>query len=452
MSSFPTMGRPVDLSYYRIEEVDDFDDADDVEAIDEHQADSWYVQVGAGDVKVLSREQVNDFYRLGIINAQTYVWQKGMQQWLPLSSFASQPTAPAAQASPMQEAAATSESDETWCALMGPNDVRTLTLEQLDDFFRLGVIDEQTFVWQSGMKEWTRLSTLIGPEQDELADEFWYALMGPGDIRTLSIEQLDDFYRLDVIDEQTPLWQPGMAQWLPLGTLAGLAPSTLPASAPVASTVQATTARNVASDVPLSLSIAAPEVARRSWLLRIAIAAGVLITLVRNDVVYSAAQAASQRGQYIQAERRVLGGPLFGTPRAVESLITDSGGRIAAVRLPWIVTEMQEARSAGQGDKSDNSGSMATAQSPSINLTPANTSAPTATDTQADNALAATPESKRGAAEVAAVLAGSKAKPTFATVKPASMPQVKKKRSSRGQPVFRADGKGDYYDPLNAAM
>ena len=446
------MGRPVNLSYHRIEEVDDFDEVDEVESIEDYHADSWYVQVGAGDVKVLSREQVNDFYRLGIINAQTYVWQKGMQQWLPLSSFASQPTAPAVQASVTQEAASTSESDETWRVLMGPNDMRTLTLEQLDDFFRLGVIDEQTFVWQSGMKEWTRLSTLIGPEQDEPADEFWYALMGPGDIRTLSVEQLDDFYRLDVINEQTPLWQPGMAQWLPLGTVAGVEPSMSPASAPVASAVQPTAARNVASDVPLSLSIAAPEVARRSWLLRIAIAAGIVVTLVRNDVVYSAAQAASQRGQYIQAERRVLGGPLFGTPRAVESLITDSGGRIAAVRLPWIVTEMQEAGSAAKGEKSDNLGSVAKAQSPSMKAAPASMPAATPTDARADNASTATPDSKKATSVVAGALAGSKAKPSFSTVKPVSMPQVKKKRSSRGQSVFRADGKGDYYDPLNAAM
>ena len=337
---------------------------------------------------------------------------------------------------------------------MGPNDVKTWTLEQLDDFFRLGVIDEQTYVWQSGMKEWTRLESLLGSEQDDSQDDFWYALVGPGDVKTLSLEQLDDFYRLDIINERTPLWQPGMAQWLPLGTIAGIEPAAAPpVSTPVASEVRSVPTRVApASDIPLSYSIAPPEVRRPSWLLRIAIAAGVLITLFRNDVVYSAAQVASQSGSYVQAEQRVLGGPMFGTPRAVESLITDSGGRIAPVRLPYIVTEMQESRSAVAGEKADGSAkkipTAVAAAVPAANASQAVAPA----DAHANAAPAAAPNSKPSTPDVAAALAGAKAKPTFATVKPASMPQVKKKRASRGQSVFRADGKGDYYDPLNAAM
>ena len=62
------MGRPVDLGHYTIDEIDEFDDVDDAESsiINSHD-DSWYVQVGANDVKLLSREQVIDFHRLGVI-------------------------------------------------------------------------------------------------------------------------------------------------------------------------------------------------------------------------------------------------------------------------------------------------------------------------------------------------------------------------------------------------
>jgi hypothetical protein len=458
VSSYPTMGRPVNLGYYGIEEVDDFEDVDEVETLDASEASNWYVQVAANDVKVLSGEQLKDFYRLGVINAKTYVWQQGMQQWLPLSTFVSEPPAP------------DDKDDETWRVLMGPGDVRTLSLEQLDDFFRIGVIDEQTLVWQSGMKEWAQLSCLIGA--DEPAEESWYALMGPGDVRTLSLEQLDDFYRLDVINEHTPLWQPGMTQWLPLGMVAGIEPATATHAAPAVTTTQpapaVTATRQVpvvtatqpaptsvtTSEAPLYFSIPAPEVKRGSWPLRLAVAAGLLITLFRNDVAYSVAQAANQRGQYVAAEKQVLGGPSFGTPRAVEALIAGSGGRIAPVRLPWIVTEMHESAASGQGSKANGSNPSSNPQAKNAQVAAASSASPSvqAVETKPKAAPGATqPDAKAPGSAAVSSLAALKPKPALTTVKPASMPQTKKKRaSSHGQAVFHS--KGDYYDPLNAAM
>ncbi len=451
------MGRPVNLGHYGIEEVNDFEDVDEVETLDAQQASSWYVQIAADDVKVLSSEQLKDFYRLGVISAKTYVWQQGMQQWLPLSTFVSEPPAPI------------EKDDETWRVLMGPGDVRTLSLEQLDDFFRIGVIDEQTFVWQSGMKQWAQLSTLIGA--DDLPEESWYALMGPGDVRTLSLEQLDDFYRLDVINEHTPLWQPGMTQWLPLGMVAGIEPATATHAAPAVAATQpapAVTATRQASvvtatqpapitvttsEAPLYFSIPAPEVKRGSWPLRIAVAAGLLITLFRNDVVYSVAQAVNQRGQYVATEKQVLGGPSFGTLRAVEALIAGSGGRIAPVRLPWIVTEMHESAASGQGSKANDSNPSSNPQAKNAQAAAASGASPSAqvAETRPKAAPGATqPDAAPSSAQVSSSVA-LKAKPTLTTVKPVSMPQTKKKRaSSHGQAVFHS--KGDYYDPLNAAM
>ena len=437
------MGRPVNLGQHRIDEIDEFDDVDEVGIVNDRQEKSWYVQVGAGDVKVLSREQLQDFYRLGIINASTYIWQQGMQHWLPLSTFVGPEPDPAM--------------DDNWQVLMGPGDVRTLTLEQLDDFFRLGVIDEQTFVWQSGMQQWSQLSTLIGPIEDEKPDDHWYALMAPGDVRSLSLEQLDDFFRLEVVSEHTLLWQPGMAQWLPLGTIAGIEPSAPVSTSSAVPSVTHGTHDYALSAPPLALSISAPEQkhAKRSWLLRTAIAAGLLLTLYRNDVFYSAAQAAKQQSQYARAERRVLGGPQFGTSRSVDKLMVDEGGRLAPVRLPWIVMQHEAAAAASptieprpsEIDQPRKQPKLAASAGTADSVAPTN---PIVANEPA--ALSHDVDSRQSSSGVAAAVTGQSSKHKFAAVKPVSIPHVTRKPSTRGQSVFRANGKGDYYDPLNPAM
>jgi hypothetical protein len=437
------MGRPVDLGHYGIDEIDDFDEIDDADGSSDLQDNSWYVQVAAGDVKVLSREQVLDFHRLGVINGQTYVWQKGMQQWLPLSTFISQPAAPAPAPAP---------ADECWQVLMGPGDVRVLSLEQLDDFFRLGVVDEQTHVWQAGMQEWSTLSNLIGADEEQEPEEYWYAMLGPGDVRTLSLEQLDDLFRLDVISEQTPLWQPGMSQWLPLGTVAGIEPAAPKTAVPTAPAPTLAAPTYMSSTPPLALSIGAPELKPKggSWLIRLSIAAGLLLTLYRNDTLYSIAQAARQQRPFAQAEQRMLGGPLFGTTRSVDRMITDGGGRLSAVRVPYIVTQMHEAARTSAAAQPSH---LAAA----VNAQPHDqpTSAPLASETPSPESNTAkdpqvVAEPKQPMPNQAATVAAEDARSKFATVKPVSMPRAAKKSSAKGQPVFRA--KGDYYDPLNPSM
>ena len=439
------MGRPVDLGHYTIDEIDEFDDVDDAESsiINSHD-DSWYVQVGANDVKLLSREQVIDFHRLGVINGQTYIWQKGMQQWLPLSTFIGESAPPA--------------TEDSWQVLMGPGDVRVLSLEQLDDFFRLGVIDEQTHVWQTGMEQWSTLSALVGSDEEQEAEDYWYAQMGPGDVRTLTLEQLDDFFRLDIVNEQTPLWQPGMSHWLPLGTVAGIEP---PAPRVVAPTPTASISPiYTPSAPPIAISIAAPEIKPKggSWLIRLSVAAGLLLTVYRNDALYSIAQATKQQEPYSQAEQRMLGGPLFGTARSVDQMISDGGGRLSAVRLPYIVTQMHEGATASESMKPANT--LSAAKAPVNNQPNAVGSASVALSNEPKRAndpanAKSVVDPKQPNPNQAATVSTEAARSKFATVKAVSMPRSSKKSSSnskgKGQSsVFRA--KGDYYDPLNASM
>jgi len=443
VTSYATSGRPVNLGSYRIDEVDE---VDAVELIDDDEDKSWYVQVGPGDVKVLSQEQLHDFYRLGVVDGKTFIWQKGMQQWLAVSTIVGK-----------QEV---EQTDERWHVLMGLGDVRVLSLDQLDDFFRLEVIDGKTHVWQTGMPQWVALCTLIGDQEAEHVDEPWHVQMGPGDVRQLSLEQLDDFYRLDVINERTIVWQTGMSQWLPLGAVAGIeAPVPVQRSAisvsPAATQVLPSIA---ASAPPLALSIRPPEPKSKGarFVLQAAIAASLLLTLYRNDVLFSVAHSAQQEGRYAQAERRVLGGPLFGTSRSVEQMIAETGGPLTPIRVPWIVTQMHEGATATALPEPVTAASTAVVQI-SPGATPATagsaatapTLAKSVNDLPVASKILGDAQSSHG---IAAALTGQSVKPKAAAIKPATTTRSTKKSASRGQPVFRANGKGEYYDPLNPTL
>src|SRR5215213_2016432 len=51
-------------------------------------------------------------------------------------------------------------------------------------------------------------------------DELWHVRVSADEVKQLTLEQIDDLYRLDVIDADTQLWQDGMAEWLPLRVVA----------------------------------------------------------------------------------------------------------------------------------------------------------------------------------------------------------------------------------------
>lgn len=64
------------------------------------------------------------------------------------------------------ENAAPVASDEQYHVMFGPSDVRQVALSRLDEFFRLGVIDEETLVWTSGMSGWQSLRVAAGLDDD----------------------------------------------------------------------------------------------------------------------------------------------------------------------------------------------------------------------------------------------------------------------------------------------
>ena len=204
--------------------------------------------------------------------------------------------------------------------------------------------------------------------------------MAPGEVKVLTLEQIDDLFRIELIDGDTLLRQDGTEQWLPLRVVAGLdddasepaapappparsapppvrsAPPPPPAPLPPPDTAPFThspsfvpppaTARSlppsppppprapvappfIARPAPLPfVPVAAPARASRveSLLLGLAVVVGIVLTLQRNGVMAMLAASAGQTAAYTKLEAS-LGGPAPGTPRAVEALVNATHSR-----------------------------------------------------------------------------------------------------------------------------
>jgi hypothetical protein len=192
-----------------------------------------------------------------------------------------------------------------------------------------------------------------------MSDDMWHVQIEPGDVKTVTLEQMDDMYRLDLISASTLVWQRGMPKALPLSVIAGIEeeeeeevmeiePELIPEPVhPIASPRQQTMApppSSAAAVAPATWPMASPQMpkpdfyspgslrpitmsgapsAQRSEsglagriVVGLAIAAGLLLTLHRNDLLRPMAASAGTEATYQKVES-ALGSPGFGTTRSV---------------------------------------------------------------------------------------------------------------------------------------
>lgn len=212
-------------------------------------------------------------------------------------------------------------------------------------------------------------------------EERWHVAFSPSDLRVLTVEQLDSAYRLNLVNNSTKVWKKGMAEWLPLGVVAGLEPepprtaqlAPTPAAAPVAKVpartepVRAPTppsqpAQSTTADPPAEVprveaarAAPPPPSARRAgaretilsveleylkrtsrqpvfWLYVVLSLAGLACVAFRNDALRRAAPALGLARTYESLEQSVTGPPGFGTLRNVNLLLDKTEARIPDVR------------------------------------------------------------------------------------------------------------------------
>lgn len=156
--------------------------------------------------------------------------------------------------------------DEEFHVVLG-GVVTTLSLNALDAAYQGDAIQDGTLIWQQGFDEWMRLDALLEalanqdsePEEIEatIEEDVYYVMVAPEEVKKMSLDLLSDAYRLDVIDEETLVWQPGYTEWIPLKMLLGSEEpvphySLAPSLAPVAPSAPSHAYRSQAPVAPSS--------------------------------------------------------------------------------------------------------------------------------------------------------------------------------------------------------
>jgi hypothetical protein len=110
-----------------------------------------------GVATALSLDALDDAYQADSISDDTLIWQEGLDEWMRLDTLlvalSEQEVAPSEQQPAAQE--------DNFSVMVAPDDIKAMTLEQLADAHRLGVVHEATPVWQPGTTDWVPLSVII---------------------------------------------------------------------------------------------------------------------------------------------------------------------------------------------------------------------------------------------------------------------------------------------------
>jgi hypothetical protein len=374
--------------------------------------------------------------------------------------------------------------DELWHVRISADEVKELTLEQIDDLYRLDVIDADTQLWQDGMDEWLPLRVVAGLDEPEVVNVSIPPTVPPARMATTNaswppVPAAPQSFR-PAPPSRPPISNPPPAPGAPQSfrpappsarpPVSNPPPRSLDSSRPpisnppprsldsvrppisnpppgsrrpaISNPPPAALADTVASPFGLSPSYAPPPVSggfRPEMLsplphvyakpmnpMPIVLAAfvGLVVTLYRNDVLHAGARTVGQEGAYLKLES-ALGGPGFGTPRFVEPMAK------AAAALPDIAplpvptsTPKVDSSSSGSSD------------SPSSTSTQATTLAK-AMPTAAPEPRRVTPASDRPTP--------TRAAPTRPVAAEAVNPVFK-------QPKGAKKAKGNEFDPLNGNL
>jgi hypothetical protein len=225
--------------------------------------------------------------------------------------------------------------NDKWHVQFSSDEVKVVSLEQLDDLFRLSIVDSETQVWQTGMAEWQPLRVIAGLEEQPAPPVKRAPPKPPTRTASPSVRPAPPPPKPDEFRSVRPAAPAPRSAPPPAARPAHLAPASFypeptlaapasyrsqtPYAAPIAfaATMPATN-----SVRPLVVSQAPPMVQRGGggfgrFLVGLALLTGVGVTAYRNDFLREGAHAAHQDALYARLEA-ALGGPAFGTVRALE--------------------------------------------------------------------------------------------------------------------------------------
>ncbi|HEY0466750.1 MAG TPA: DUF4339 domain-containing protein [Polyangiaceae bacterium] len=392
--------------------------------------------------------------------------------------------------------------NDKWHVQFSSDEVKVVSLEQLDDLFRLSIVDSETQVWQTGMTEWQPLRVIAGLDEQPAPQAKRAPPKPPMRAASPSVRPAPPPARPESPSVRPAMPAPRSAP-PPAARPAYVAPASFysepivatPASyraptayaEPIAFAATMPAANSVR---PLVVSQPPPMVQRGGggfgrFLVGLALLAGVGVTAYRNDFLREGAHAAHQDALYARLET-ALGGPAFGTVRALEqsaaaqAAVDVSSSNEAALRvaLPAVTPAAPSTPAASAGDSPAQTA--ATGAPPVVSLeslgrekkgqaaaaaaqaavapAPARAAISFAQPKPAASPVAAKPAVRASAAPKAAV-----EKPAPVSHKPASemsdrellnaaIGQSVMMQNSSGKSKSKAKAKANEYDPLNPSL
>jgi len=396
--------------------------------------------------------------------------------------------------------------DEKWHVQFAADEVKVVSLEQLDDLFRLSIVDSETQVWQSGMSQWQPLRVIAGLDEQPVSQSRRAPPKPPTRTAAPSVRPAPPAPRPAPPSVRPPAPQsvrPAPPAARP--TQAPARPAYVASASFYPEAIQATPSvypPQVAYAAPLAFAATMPAsnsvrplvvsqpppMARGGggfgrFLIFLSLIAGVSITAYRNDFLREGAHAAHQDALYTRLET-ALGGPAFGTVRALEQSAAAepsldlSSGNEAAVRMaipsPTPTAPSTEAAATRTTppvvsveslapEKKGLAGTVAPAPAPApAPVAPAVTHARAAASFAQPKQAAASAPAKAAPTRVAAPAKAAVEKP--APQKSASeMTERERLNAAIGQSMMQADApkskgksksksKGNEYDPLNPTL
>jgi hypothetical protein len=419
--------------------------------------DLWHVRIAPDEVKILSLEKLDDLFRLDVIDGDVLVWQAGMDEWLPLRVVAGigdeEDEEPEVVEIPVSEPPPRPIGSTTATA-WPPQAIPNQTLNAWPPQSQPPPPSSRSMLEPpSARMAQVRLPPLSAPPSrpasvaplphpgrtGSVAPMAHPGRTGgsvaplPHPGRTGSVAPLPHPGRTGSV---APLPHPGRT--IPPAPVAAHSDSAWPPAAawddpqpsPFAATVSAAQfplyEGNVQELPKPRAKIDTAILPRRrgggTWVVVVALAAGAAVTLYRNAVVHAAAKSMGQEAAYLNLET-ALGGPSFGTPRAVEKMAESSRAlleSIAATPAPTVAATSTPEPAPAPAP---------VAAAPKPEETPA-----------AKPATTSTPEP----APARPAAGSGPTRPVSATRSPAA--------SKEPAPIFKAPKKGkkgNEYDPLN---
>ena len=124
---------------------------------------SFHVLIGQAVVE-MSLDALDDAYHGEIIGESTLIWQEGLGEWLRLDVVLDRLAALELKVGlddvGRRDASSWAPAPDQYFVLVGPDEVRQLNLDELDEAYRNDLITDSTLVWQPGYPEWVALAEL----------------------------------------------------------------------------------------------------------------------------------------------------------------------------------------------------------------------------------------------------------------------------------------------------